>query len=130
MSEDARHDTVRRARVLASSTARTVTGEEDVRRVRVGVRKREGGWREGGKGTREREREERKGGKARKEAATLSSNSRRPDAHRLSGVTLEKERRAREGGGGMRGCVTERHADGERRDDCLAADVSDSLGDL
>lgn len=40
MSEDARHDTVRRARVLASTTARTVAGEEDVRRVRVGVRER------------------------------------------------------------------------------------------
>lgn len=89
MSEDARHDTVRRARVLASATARTVAGEEDVHRVCVGGRERE-------------ERRER-GGNARKQAATMSSSSRRPDAHRLSGVTLEKERRAREGGGGMRG---------------------------
>lgn len=40
MSGDARHDTVRRARVLASATARTVAGEED---VRVGVRERERG---------------------------------------------------------------------------------------
>lgn len=46
----------------------------------------------------------------------MSSSSRRPDAHRLSGNTLEKERRAREGGGGMRGCVTERQVDEERRD--------------
>lgn len=60
MSGDARHDTVRRARVLASATARTVAGEEDVRRVRVGVRERErmDGGREGGDG---RERGEKEG---------------------------------------------------------------------
>lgn len=58
MSEDARHDTVRRARVLASATARTVAGEEDVRRVRVGGR--EGGReRDGGeRGEKEGERPE------------------------------------------------------------------------
>lgn len=58
----------------------------------------------------------------------MSSGRTRPGAHRLSGVTLEKERRAREGGGGMRGCVRERQVGGERGDD--GADISDTLGDL
>lgn len=57
MSEDARHDTVRRARVLASTTARTVAGEEDVRCVRVG------GGEEGKEGKGRGERGEKEGGR-------------------------------------------------------------------
>lgn len=75
MSEDARHDTVRRARVLASTTARRVAGWEDVRRVRVGVRERERGSEKEGEGDREREggpQREREG-KARRQAAGASS---------------------------------------------------------
>lgn len=102
-------------RVLASAPARTVAGEEEVCRVRVGVREREKG-REG----LERERQggdpgERK--KREKEAATMSSSSCQPGAHLLPGIILEKEReemwlsgRA----GGAEGCGTERQTDDER----------------
>lgn len=110
-SEDARHDTVRRARVLASTTARMVAGEEDVRRVRVGGR-------EGGKGTGERE-ERKRGGKAGKQAATMSSSSRRPDAHRLL-----PWRRRDVPGGGMRG-VRERQV--EERGEMMARTFPTSL---
>lgn len=46
----------------------------------------------------------------------------------MSGVTLVKERCAREGRGGMRGCLTERQIDEERRDGRFGADILDSLG--
>lgn len=125
MSEDAHHDTVRRARVLASTTARTVAGEEDVRRVRVGVRER---MRKGGRGGGTVEREEtperkREGG--RKQAATMSGgSSRRPDAHRLSGVPLEQERCSREGELGGWGVTAAGGWREERRTFQTALDIS------
>lgn len=110
LTEDARNDTPHS--VCASAPARTVAGEEEVCRVRVGVRERERG--------REGLERERQGGdpgdrkKREKEGATMSSSSCQPGAHLLPGIILEKEReemwlsgRA----GGAEGCGTERQTD-------------------
>lgn len=95
-------------RVFASATARTVAGEEEVCRVHVGERGREG--------ERERDREETR--EKEREAATMKSSSCQP-GRAFTVWSYPGERETRCGwesgrGGDAERCLPERQADEER----------------